>query len=255
MKDDLKQLGKFDFLALHQGAKSRILAKLVRRIYINIEDKEAIEHYERFLSYDASIPLLSIGYEGLSHLYHSLMESVKPDIDIPKILPTIRRLDHKTNPIPFLPWCIYLDQIRSGHNLGSIIRTTEAFRLGSIYLSNYCPSKNHKEVLKTSLGAEQHVKIYENFDLNLLPRPWIAFETTSSAQCYSSFDFSIGGTLIFGNEEFGISNEILAQADYLVEIPLQGIKNSLNVSNAFAIVASQIRQHHSKALSFNGAFL
>ncbi len=247
MKNDLKQLGKFNFLALHRGAKNRILAKLVRRIYLNLEDYDAIGHYERLSSYDSTIPRLSNDYEGLSHLYHTLMESVKPDIDTPKILGTIRRLDHKTNPIPTLPWCIYLDQLRSGHNVGSIIRTTEAFRLGSIHLSNFCPPKDHKEVLKTALGAEQHVNIYENCDLNLLPRPWIAFETSSTAHDYSSFDFpSTGGTLIFGNEEFGISNEILAKADYLVEIPLQGVKNSLNVANAFAIVASQMRQHLGK---------
>jgi tRNA G18 (ribose-2'-O)-methylase SpoU len=50
-----------------------------------------------------------------------------------------------------------------------------------------------------------------------------------------------GGTLIFGNEEFGISNQILSQVDHLVEIPLVGLKNSLNVANAFSIIASAIR--------------
>ncbi|MFZ4772458.1 MAG: TrmH family RNA methyltransferase [Chlamydiia bacterium] len=242
MTANLKQLGKINFLSLHKGAKHRILAKLVRRLYLDPNDLDASAHYNRFRDYDALIPPLSLEIEELSHLYHHLMEGVKPDEVLTKTLPSIRRLDHTENNTPFLPYSIYLDHLRSGHNVGSIIRTTEAFRLGSIHLSPLCPTKEHKEVKKTALGAEEIVPIYENVSLENLPRPWIAFETSFEAKSYATFDFpSTGGTLIFGNEEFGISNELLLKADHLVEIPLCGIKNSLNVSNAFSIIASHLR--------------
>ena len=242
LKDDLRQLGKYQFLALHSGAKKRILAKLIRRLYLNEADCEAIEHYERLRGYDETFPPLPKGAEGLSALYHQLMESIKPTGGAPQILPQIRRLDQLEKLTPFLPFSIYLDQIRSAYNLGSIIRTCEAFRLGSIHLSPFCPSKGHKEIAKTALGAEHHVEIFENARLEDLPRPWIALETGTNAYNYASFPFpQAGGTLIFGNEEFGVSNTILAKADYLVEIPLQGVKNSLNVANAFSIIASSIR--------------
>jgi tRNA(Leu) C34 or U34 (ribose-2'-O)-methylase TrmL len=255
LKDDLRQLGKFQFLSLHAGAKKRVLAKLIRRVYLNAADSEAIEHYERLRGYDESFPLLPDGAEGLSALYHQLMESIKPDGSTPQILPQIRRLDHVEKLTPFLPYCIYLDQIRSAYNLGSIIRTCEAFRLGSIHLSPFCPSKGHKEIAKTALGAEHHVEIFENARLEDLPRPWIALETGNNAYNYASFPFpQTGGTLIFGNEEFGVSNTILAKADYLVEIPLQGVKNSLNVANAFSIIASSIRFTHEKQLAIQERF-
>lgn len=245
MKYDLRQLGKYQFLALHSAAKKRILAKLVRRVYLSLDDKDAIDHYARFRDYDPSISPMPRSFEDLSHLYHSLMGLVKPDEETPKFLPQIRRLDHKEKEAPFLPFSIYLDQIRSAYNLGSIIRTTEAFRLGTIHLSPFCPSKHHKEIAKTALGAEFHVPIFENAKLEDLPRPWIALETGESAENYAFFKFPLtGGTLIFGNEEFGISNQILSQVDHLVEIPLVGLKNSLNVANAFSIIASAIRNSY-----------
>jgi tRNA G18 (ribose-2'-O)-methylase SpoU len=66
----------------------------------------------------------------------------------------------------------------------------------------------------------------------------------------SDFIFPASFTLILGNEEYGISNESLKLADYIVEIPLFGAKNSLNVACAFAIAASQIRRQ----LSINTDF-
>jgi len=239
-----KTIDRFQFLALHPGAKNRILAKLIRRLYLNPNDLEAIDDYNRLTDSDSNFPTLELHPETLSHLYHQLMLKVKSDPTLPKILPQIRRLDHTHCAVPFLPYQIYLDQLRSGHNVGSIIRTTEAFRLGSIHLSPNCPTKIHKEVQKTALGAEQIVPIFENVSLESLPRPWIAFETATHAHNYATFDFPLtGATLIFGNEEFGISNDLLEKVDFIVEIPLHGVKNSLNVSNAFAILASQLSLH------------
>jgi tRNA G18 (ribose-2'-O)-methylase SpoU len=218
-----------------------MVAKLVRRLYIDQNDAKALYWYERFRDWDPTLPALTIDPAALSSLYHQMIEGIKPDLDTPRILPDVRRLDHVVSDTPFLPYCIYLDQIRSGHNLGSIIRTCEAFRLGSIHLSKNCPKIDHKDVLKTALGAQNHVTIVENSTLEDLPRPWIAIETCAQSADYSTFFYPESrATIILGNEEFGISQEILSQADFFVEIPLCGIKNSLNVANAFAILASMV---------------
>ena len=143
----------------------------------------------------------------------------------------------------FLPIDIYLDNLRSAHNVGSIIRTVEAFRLGEVYCGGSTPF--HKKVEKTSMQAHLDVIIHKNQDLdNLTKRPIIAIETAVGAHKISQFKFPKTFSLILGNEELGVSKKALDTADFVVEIPLFGKKNSINVATAFAIVANQIRFLH-----------
>lgn len=65
-------------------------------------------------------------------------------------------------------------------------------------------------------------------------------ETAAEAIPITDFEFPETFTLVIGNEEYGCSDAILAQADYVIKIPLRGRKNSLNVANAFAIAAAEI---------------
>ena len=91
------------------------------------------------------------------------------------------------------------------------------------------------------MGAAELVPVFQNVLLKDLPRPIIALDTGDAALSVLEFDFPETFTLILGNEEYGISNESLAEVDYILEIPLFGAKNSLNVACAFAIAASKIR--------------
>ncbi len=137
----------------------------------------------------------------------------------------------------------YLDGLRSCHNIGSIIRTTEAFRLGKLVFSHDMPSPTHAQIIKTAMGSFEHVVIEQaaqNDNLeNLLPRPWIAIETVQSSVSYFEYPSYLQPmTIIFGNEERGIRQEILSECDTILQVPLYGFKNSLNVSNCHAIIAS-----------------
>lgn len=149
--------------------------------------------------------------------------------------------DHPAPLAKPLPFDIYLDTLRSAHNVGSILRTVEAFQLGAVHLGGYTPGLEHNQVLIASMGASDWVTVHRHTPLNELKRPLIAFETTLTATPLPQFSFPPEGTLIFGNEKYGCSETILTHADYIVSIPLFGRKSSLNVANAFAIVAAFLR--------------
>jgi tRNA G18 (ribose-2'-O)-methylase SpoU len=137
---------------------------------------------------------------------------------------------------------IYLDNIRSAHNVGSIIRTTEAFSLGTLHFSDKTPYIDNKQVKDTAMGTQGWVECRSNMLLKDLPRPIIILETAHNAIPIHDFIFPDQFTLVVGNEEYGCSDESIQLADIALEIPLVGKKNSLNVANAFAIAAYEIRK-------------
>jgi tRNA G18 (ribose-2'-O)-methylase SpoU len=141
---------------------------------------------------------------------------------------------------PWLKIHTYLDGLRSCHNVGSIIRTVEAFRIGPVHLSSDMMEKDHSQIHKTSMGTWPLVNINHGTPKEELPRPWIGVETVIGAVSWNEYLYPKKGTLIFGNEERGICPELLSSCDTVVTIPLVGQKNSLNVANAFAIIAAQI---------------
>ena len=143
---------------------------------------------------------------------------------------------------PPKPIAIWLDRIRSAHNIGSIVRTTEAFRLGTLYFSQNMAFIDHKQVQDAAMGTHLWVESYRDIPLEELPKPVIALETTPEAISIHDYLFPESFTLAIGNEEYGLSKETLSLADIIVTIPLTGRKNSLNVANAFAIAAAEIHR-------------
>jgi tRNA G18 (ribose-2'-O)-methylase SpoU len=139
-----------------------------------------------------------------------------------------------------LPISIYLDNLRSAFNVGSILRTTEAFRLGQVCFAKNTPFIDNLKVLKTAMGTFDKVHCVKEAQLNDLPRPLIALETDPNAPSIFDFTFPPSFTLMLGNEEYGLSEEALSQKSAIVRIPLYGFKNSLNVASAFAIAAGVI---------------
>lgn len=137
----------------------------------------------------------------------------------------------------------YLDGLRSCHNVGSILRTVEAFRLGPIHFSEDMMPPTHPQLRKTSMGAWQYVEIKQNEEL---PRPWVALETVPGAPAFNEWVYPTVCSLIVGNEERGICSDLLNRCDAIVCIPLAGYKNSLNVANAFAIIAAEVAMQHRK---------
>ncbi|MDQ3142885.1 MAG: TrmH family RNA methyltransferase [Bacteroidota bacterium] len=137
------------------------------------------------------------------------------------------------------------DNIRSGHNVGSLFRIADCFALESVILGGYSVSPPHPEIHKTAIGATDTVHWQKESDLYayLLNEKQnnkiiIGIEQTTKSILLPEFHISKQSTylLIFGNEVSGISESILTLLDYAIEIPQYGTKHSLNVSVAAGIV-------------------
>ena len=153
--------------------------------------------------------------------------------------PTLFELSKK-NRFPFYTLC---ENIRSLYNVGSIFRTSDAVRLEKLYLTGYTGYPPRKEIDKTALGAVDSVEweYIENpidavAQLKKNKVPIIALEHTSESVSSVEYGFQFPFCLLLGNEVDGISAELIQQADASIEIPMFGLKQSLNVSVAYGVV-------------------
>lgn len=144
---------------------------------------------------------------------------------------------------------ILLHNIRSTHNVGSIFRTADAAGVSRILLSGYTPSpidrfgRPQKDIAKTALGAETTIpwtysKKPDGFLKKYKEDGWniVGIEQDSHAIDYRTLPKGRRTLFILGNEVRGISPALRKKCDLLVEIPMHGRKESLNVSVAAGIV-------------------
>jgi len=132
--------------------------------------------------------------------------------------------------------CVYLEDIRSPFNVGSLFRSAESFGVERIFLSSLCADPRHPRALRSAMGCIDLVP-WERRDRDALPPPVMALETGGTD--LDSFAFPARATLIVGSEELGVHPASLALADGSagrVSIPTYGAKGSLNVAVAFGIV-------------------
>ncbi len=144
------------------------------------------------------------------------------------------------------PLVLGLENVRSALNVGSMFRTADAFALEGLALCGITATPPHREVNKTALGSTESVS-------------WQHFPDALSAVAhYRSQGYRIGGAeqaegslelldfepeadvpyvLFLGNEVEGLSDELMAQLDFCLEIPQYGTKHSLNVAVCAGIVA------------------
>jgi len=144
---------------------------------------------------------------------------------------------------------LVLENIRSAYNVGAMFRTADGAGVDKIFLVGYSPTPTDRfariqpEIKKTSLGASESIP-WEHFTE---PQPLIeklkkeAFtvvpvEQTESSVSLQVFTIPENVAYIMGNEIEGVSKEFLAAADTIIEIPMLGEKESLNVSVAAGIV-------------------
>ena len=142
---------------------------------------------------------------------------------------------------------VLLDNIRSLHNVGAIFRTSDAVNIQHLYLCGITGRPPRDEIRKTSLGAEESVPwTYEEDALNVIKKlrqegyQIVALEHTDKSFDYRTETYEHPICLIVGNEYLGIQEHIVNECDMAVEIPMRGIKQSLNVSVAFGVVAYEL---------------
>lgn len=144
-----------------------------------------------------------------------------------------------------LPLVIVLDNIRSLHNVGSVFRTADAFRLQGVWLCGITACPPAAEIHKTALGAEDSVS-WEYFEDTLdaverLQREGyevLAVEQVEGSLKLDTFriDPAKRYALILGNEVKGVRQDVVDAADAALEIPQYGTKHSMNVSVTAGIV-------------------
>nr|WP_321374500.1 RNA methyltransferase [uncultured Bacteroides sp.] len=144
-----------------------------------------------------------------------------------------------------LPLIVVLDEIRSLHNIGSVFRTSDAFRIESIYLCGITATPPHPELHKTALGAEFTVD-WEYFKNTLdavdklKADGYIVYSIEQAEGSILLNDLQLDTTkkyaIIMGNEVKGVQQEVINNSDGCIEIPQYGTKHSLNVSVTTGIV-------------------
>jgi tRNA G18 (ribose-2'-O)-methylase SpoU len=143
------------------------------------------------------------------------------------------------------PIFVLLDDIRSLYNVGSIFRSADGARVTRLLLTGFTPSPPRKEIEKTALGATSTVPweyVRDPLDaLAPLRRDGVKIclvEHTDGSRPYDTVTASdLPICLVIGNEISGIRREIVESADMAVEIPMHGMKQSLNAAVAFGIAA------------------
>lgn len=139
---------------------------------------------------------------------------------------------------------IVLDDIRSLHNIGSVFRTADAFRVRKIYLCGITATPPHREIQKTALGATESVEWeYRDSLIDLIGElknknvEIASVEQTESKKFLDKYEGPKNEiALIFGNEVSGVSQEAIDLSDIVLEIPQFGTKHSFNISVSAGIV-------------------
>ena len=144
---------------------------------------------------------------------------------------------------------VLLHNVRSAHNVGSIFRTADAAGVSKIYLTGHTCApldrfgRIRKEIAKTALGAEKYVSWEHHASptrliSRLKKEGWdiVGIEQDAHARDYRVFKIKNRTVFVFGNEVRGLSKDLRKKCDALVEIPMHGKKESLNVSVVAGIV-------------------
>lgn len=143
------------------------------------------------------------------------------------------------------PIVLVLDNIRSLHNVGSAFRTADAFLIEKIYLCGVTGTPPNKEIEKTALGATNSVEwVYVKNTMDavneLKAKEYKIYSIEQANESVKLHVFETDKTkplaLVFGNEVYGVDQEIVDVSDAVVEIPQLGTKHSLNVSVSLGIV-------------------
>lgn len=152
--------------------------------------------------------------------------------------------------------CLLAHNVRSLWNVGSFFRTCDAFAVEKLYLTGYTGHPPRKEITKTAIGAEEFVEWEHATDplsilQTLLDDGWdlIALELTSSSVTIKKFKPSKKTCLIVGHELTGVPEEILSLCSKVIEIPMLGQKESLNVAVAAGIALHYIANYESRITS------
>jgi 23S rRNA (guanosine2251-2'-O)-methyltransferase len=164
--------------------------------------------------------------------------------DRDKNIPPKEFLKKKRNPI-----YVILDNLRSAYNVGAIFRTCDAFLIRKLILCGITAHPPNKKLKKTAMLAERYVsweyiKDTDNAVRKLQEEGVAVYgcERTEVSESLKNVEVTFPCGLIFGNEANGVAKKVLEICDGIIEIPMMGFKNSLNVATTAGIIIYGVMQ-------------
>lgn len=152
-----------------------------------------------------------------------------------------------------LPIVLVLDNVRSLNNVGSAFRTADSFLLESLYLCGVTGTPPNAEIEKTALGATEsmawkHFKSTKDVVSELKQNGYkvYAIEQVEKSTYLQNFNYNKNEkiAIIFGNEVYGVEQEVIDSCDGSIEIPQLGTKHSLNISVSIGIVVWEVAKRY-----------
>ena len=152
-----------------------------------------------------------------------------------------------------LPLVLVLDNVRSLNNVGSAFRTADSFLLENLYLCGVTGMPPNAEIEKTALGATESVN-WKHFkstidavkELKQNGYKVYSVEQVEKSIYLQNIEIKKGEktALIFGNEVYGVEQEVINACDGCIEIPQLGMKHSLNISVSIGVVVWEIAKRY-----------
>ncbi len=147
--------------------------------------------------------------------------------------------------------------IRSLHNVGAIFRSSDCFGVSKIYLTGYTGFPPDNKISKVALGAEEYipwekskslVRVIKKLKQNIPDIQIIALENNVKYSTVNLHEFKYKGpvAVVLGEETKGHTKKVLDMMDKIVEIPMYGQKESLNVSVACGVVLYELSKYLKK---------
>lgn len=225
---------------ISKGNKGGIIVDISREakkraIKINEVPDQKIRSYSKSENTQGVVAIKSsFGYCGLDEILHGIKKKISADPG-------------------YKPLLLILEQIQDTHNLGAILRTADASGVDGVIITRHHSAPVNSTVEKTSAGAVSYLKIHQANNLvntiKLLKDEgfWIFGSTLADSKSMYETDFNTPAALIVGNEEKGIRKLTSENCDFLVNIPMSGKIQSLNVSVAAGILLFEVsRQRRNK---------
>ncbi|MGV8962942.1 MAG: RNA methyltransferase [Candidatus Saccharimonadaceae bacterium] len=140
---------------------------------------------------------------------------------------------------------VVLDNVRSQNNIGSVFRTSDAFRVDEIILCGITATPPQVDIHKTALGAEDSVAWRYAEDTlaainELRAQGYIVYSIEQAENSISLSDVSLDNNkkyaVVLGHEVHGVQQSVIDASHGCIEIPQYGTKHSLNISVATGIV-------------------
>ncbi len=229
----IKSGAEIERIYIVRGNKGGIIIDIFREakkrnIKVNEVPQQKIQQYSKSENSQGVVALKSsFNYSGLEEI----------------LVPVKKKKD--SNP-DYKPLLLILEQIQDTHNTGAILRTAEAAGVDGIIITKHNSAPINATVEKTSAGAVSHLKIHQANNLvNTLKVLkdegfWIFGSTLGGSKPMYELDFNLPAAVIVGNEEKGIRKLTADNCDFLINIPMTGKIQSLNVSVAAGVLLYEV---------------